>query len=258
MPSSVVRYITVIVPVHPNDLVRRDNQWYTRVLYNAYLPFYYSYILDTHVFPCYNNSYSEIFRLFKESNVDISISKRMNNHKSVSGAAVLSKSGTGPFITHITPGKIVDMGIKDANNMGAAMAPAALDTLITHFRDTGRKPSYYDLIITGDLGYIGKEILAELAETKGYNINANYNDCGVLIFDKQKQDKFVLIVDKILNITQTEDYLQNQEKQDAVKEYEKQIDIMVYKLYDLTYQEVKVIDPNFQMDEETYNKYKVD
>ena len=76
--------------------------------------------------------------------------------------------------------------------------------------------------------------------------------------DKQKQDKFVLIVDKILNITQTEDYLQNQEKQDAVKEYEKQIDIMVYKLYDLTYQEVKVIDPNFQMDEETYNKYKVD
>ena len=80
------------------------------------------------------------------------------------------------------------MGIKDANNMGAAMAPAALDTLFTHFRDTGRKPSYYDLIITGDLGYIGKEILAELAETKGYNINANYNDCGVLIFDKESQD----------------------------------------------------------------------
>ena len=93
MPSSAVRYITVIVPVHPNDLIHRKNQWYTRVLYNAYLPFYYSYILDTHVFPCYNNSYSEIFRLFKESNVDISISKRMNNHKSVSGAAVLSKWG---------------------------------------------------------------------------------------------------------------------------------------------------------------------
>ena len=105
-----------------------------------------------------------------------------------SGAAILSTNGTGPKITYITPGKIVDMGIKDANNMGAAMAPAALDTLITHFRDTGRKPSYYDLIITGDLGYIGKEILAELAETKGYNINANYDDCGVLIFDKQKQD----------------------------------------------------------------------
>ncbi len=88
----------------------------------------------------------------------------------------------------VTPGKIVDMGIKDANNMGAAMAPAALDTLITHFKDTGRKPSYYDLIVTGDLGHIGKDIVVELAETKGYNIKSNYNDCGVLIFDKQKQD----------------------------------------------------------------------
>lgn len=68
------------------------------------------------------------------------------------------------------------------------MAPAALDTLITHFKDTGRKPSYYDAIITGDLGYIGKDILIEMAETKGYNIRNNYNDCGVLIFDKEKQD----------------------------------------------------------------------
>jgi len=105
-----------------------------------------------------------------------------------SGSAILTSSSTGPYITCMTPGKIVDMGIKDANNMGAAMAPAALDTLITHFRDTGRKPSYYDAIITGDLGHIGKEILIELAETKGYNIRNNYNDCGVLIFDKEKQD----------------------------------------------------------------------
>ena len=105
-----------------------------------------------------------------------------------SGAAIVSASGKGPFITHITPGKIVDMGIKDANNMGAAMAPAALDTLITHLKDTGRKPSYYDAIITGDLGHVGKEIVTEMASSKGYNIKANYNDCGVLIFDKQKQD----------------------------------------------------------------------
>ncbi len=104
------------------------------------------------------------------------------------GATVLSSSGNGPFITHITTGKIVDMGIKDANNMGAAMAPAALSTLVTHLQDTGRKPSYYDAIITGDLGHIGKEILTELALTKGYNIKANYNDCGVLIFDKNTQD----------------------------------------------------------------------
>ena len=105
-----------------------------------------------------------------------------------SGAAIVSKNGTGPFITSITTGKIVDMGIKDANNMGAAMAPAALDTLLTHFKDTGRNPSYYDGIFSGDLGYVGKDILGDLALKNGYNINSIYNDCGVLIFDKEKQD----------------------------------------------------------------------
>ena len=105
-----------------------------------------------------------------------------------SGAAILTKEGTGPFITTFTPGKIVDMGIKDANNMGAAMAGAAEDTLITHFKDTGRNPNYYDVILTGDLGHIGKDILIDLASSKGYNIQANYNDCGVLMFDKEKQD----------------------------------------------------------------------
>ena len=104
------------------------------------------------------------------------------------GATILSKDGNGPYISCVTPGKIVDMGIKDANNMGAAMAPAAFDTLITHFEDTGRSPNYYDAIITGDLGYIGRDILKDLCKTKGYNINNNYDDCGVLIFDKQKQD----------------------------------------------------------------------
>lgn len=104
------------------------------------------------------------------------------------GSVVLSNEGSGPYITSITTGKIVDMGIKDANSMGAAMAPAALDTLIAHFKETGRSPSYYDGIFTGDLGHIGKEILTELAMTKGYNIKNNYNDCGVLIFDKEEQD----------------------------------------------------------------------
>ncbi len=104
------------------------------------------------------------------------------------GATILSKNGNGPFITSITPGKIVDMGIKDANNMGAAMATAALDTLVTHLNDTNRNPSYYDAIFTGDLGYIGKDILTELASSKGFNIKSNYNDCGVLIFDKENQD----------------------------------------------------------------------
>ena len=93
-----------------------------------------------------------------------------------------------PYITCITSGKIVDMGIKDANNMGAAMAPAAFDTLITHFEDTGRSPSYYDAILTGDLGNIGKDIVVELCKDHGYNIKSVYNDCGSLIFDSKKQD----------------------------------------------------------------------
>ena len=105
-----------------------------------------------------------------------------------SGSAILSKDGTGPYITHITPGKIIDMGIKDGNNMGAAMAPSFADTLITHFSDTGRTPNYYDAIISGDLGYIGKDIAIDLLKANGYNIKTNYNDCGVLIFDKENQD----------------------------------------------------------------------
>ena len=105
-----------------------------------------------------------------------------------SGATILSKDGTGPFITNITLGKIVDMGIKDANNMGAAMAPAFADTLLTHFADTGRNPSYYDAIISGDLGKIGKEIAIDIAMSKGYNIKSNYNDCGLMIFDTKAQD----------------------------------------------------------------------
>lgn len=104
------------------------------------------------------------------------------------GAAILSQKGLGPYITHITPGLITDMGIRDANNMGAAMAPAALSTLLAHFEDTGRTPEYYDAIITGDLGHIGKSILIDLAKSKGLDISGNYNDCGVLMFDKNTQD----------------------------------------------------------------------
>ena len=104
------------------------------------------------------------------------------------GSAILSKNGNGPYITHITPGKIIDFGIKDGNNMGAAMAPSFADTLMTHLLDTGRNPSYYDAIISGDLGYIGKNIAIDILKSNGYNIKSNYNDCGVLIFDKESQD----------------------------------------------------------------------
>ncbi|HOM01641.1 MAG TPA: stage V sporulation protein AD [Acetivibrio sp.] len=105
-----------------------------------------------------------------------------------SGGVLLSGKGPGPYITHITTGKIVDMGIKDANNMGAAMAPAAVDTIVTHFKDTGFTPESYDLILTGDLGAIGKEICIELVKEQGFNIANIYNDCGVMIFDREKQD----------------------------------------------------------------------
>lgn len=105
-----------------------------------------------------------------------------------SGAALLKSNGTGPRITHATVGKIIDMGIKDANNMGAAMAPAAVDTLYQHFVDTGREPSYYDLILTGDLGFIGKQITLDLMMSRGYDLKKNYNDCGCLIFDRETQD----------------------------------------------------------------------
>ena len=105
-----------------------------------------------------------------------------------SGAAVLSNSGSGPRITHVTTGKIVEMGIKDANNMGAAMAPAAVDTISAHFSDTGRNADYYDLIVTGDLGEVGMEIASEMLEELGTSITDKYNDCGVMIFDSDKQD----------------------------------------------------------------------
>lgn len=104
------------------------------------------------------------------------------------GAVVLTKNGFGPYITCITTGKIIDQGITDSNNMGAAMAPAAVSTLSSHFKDTGRTPDYYDLIITGDLGYVGHEIVNRLMKQEGYNIEKNYTDCGIEIFDREKQD----------------------------------------------------------------------
>ncbi|MGI5970467.1 MAG: stage V sporulation protein AD [Oscillospiraceae bacterium] len=105
-----------------------------------------------------------------------------------SGACVLSWEGQGPYITMATVGKIVDWGIKDAANMGAAMAPAAYDTLSTFFSDTGTVPADYDLILTGDLGKIGHEIVKDFFTKDGVDISGNYTDCGLLIYDLDKQD----------------------------------------------------------------------
>ena len=104
------------------------------------------------------------------------------------GATIISSVGEGPYITYVTTGKVIDFGIKDAANMGAAMAPAAVDTIRAHFPDTGFKPEDYDLIITGDLGIIGHEIAMELLQKEGYNMSKVFKDCGVEVFDNERQD----------------------------------------------------------------------
>ena len=93
-----------------------------------------------------------------------------------------------PEITAATIGKICDNGVTDANNMGAAMAPAAADTLKTYFDDTGKSPSDFDMIFTGDLGKVGSNLFAELMGHTGYDIRSNHKDCGLMIYDIERQD----------------------------------------------------------------------
>ncbi len=104
------------------------------------------------------------------------------------GCCIVSGVGRGPCITHVTTGKIVDPGVKDVNNMGAAMAPAAADTLRALFRETGSRPDDYDLIVTGDLGKLGSALLRELMARGGVQLGKNYNDCGLLLYDLEGQD----------------------------------------------------------------------
>ena len=105
-----------------------------------------------------------------------------------SGAALVCSSGKGPGIESCTIGTITDLGIKDANNMGAAMAPAAFQTIRAHFDDMKRGPEAFDLIVTGDLGQLGKEMLLELARRDGVSLGGKLADCGTLVFDNTKQD----------------------------------------------------------------------
>jgi len=99
------------------------------------------------------------------------------------GAFVLAEGGHGPLITHVTVGKVVDMGQKDPNDMGSAMAPAAAETIWQHLQDTGRRATDYDLIVTGDLGRVGKPITEVLLKKAGYDLSPVYNDCGIMIYD---------------------------------------------------------------------------
>lgn len=105
-----------------------------------------------------------------------------------SGAALVSSTGKGPKINACTVGTVTDLGIKDANNMGAAMAPAALSTITAHFQDLGVSADDFDLIVTGDLGQLGKETLLTLAQRQGLNLGGKLTDCGTLVFDLLKQD----------------------------------------------------------------------
>ena len=105
-----------------------------------------------------------------------------------SGALVLEADSKGPYINSVTFGEIEDYGITDANNMGAAMAPAAASTLLHFFADTNTLPEDYDVIFTGDLGYVGTQCLYELCEKKGVDLRCKHSDCGTIIFDRGKQD----------------------------------------------------------------------
>lgn len=105
-----------------------------------------------------------------------------------SGALVLGRGEGKPYINSVTFGEIEDYGIKDINNMGAAMAPAAASTIKKFFSDTGTSPEDYDVIYTGDLGYVGTNLLYELLEREGIDIRCRHSDCGLIIFDREKQD----------------------------------------------------------------------
>jgi len=105
-----------------------------------------------------------------------------------SGCVILGDEGDGPKVTVVTCGKIVDKGICDVNNMGAAMAPAAYDTLSAHFQATGTGPEDYDLVLTGDLGVLGHQIVTDFFAQDGVDMTKNYQDCGMLLYDIEKQD----------------------------------------------------------------------
>lgn len=103
------------------------------------------------------------------------------------GATLLSRVGNGPKITCATLGKVVDWGTNDINNMGASMAPAAMSSLVALFNDTGTEPDDFDLILTGDLGKLGSDILRKLMREAGYPLGQNYIDCGNMVFDVEQK-----------------------------------------------------------------------
>jgi len=107
------------------------------------------------------------------------------------GAVIIGKKQNAPYVRAVTAGTVEDYGIKDANNMGAAMAPAASATICRFFKDTGTMPRDYDLILTGDLGKVGSALLYELTQREGYSIKEKHRDCGLLVYDPEKQPEVI-------------------------------------------------------------------
>lgn len=105
-----------------------------------------------------------------------------------SGALAVAPSDKPPYVRACTVGRIVDLGVTDANNMGAAMAPAAFSTISEFFEDTSLKPQDFDFIVTGDLGKVGSRILCELFEKENMDIRRNHKDCGLMLYDFEEQD----------------------------------------------------------------------
>lgn len=104
------------------------------------------------------------------------------------GAVALAQGGGKVRICSGCIGIVNDLGVKDANNMGAAMAPAASSTIVRYMNDFGKRPSDFDMIFTGDLGFVGSDLLYELIKKEGYDIKENHADCGTMIFEREKQD----------------------------------------------------------------------
>ena len=105
-----------------------------------------------------------------------------------SGACVVAGKDRPPYLRAATVGTVEDLGITDINNMGAAMAPAAAKTLCQFFNDTGAKPEDFDLILTGDLGFVGSRLFERLMQAQGCPIAGRHNDCGLMIYDRLRQD----------------------------------------------------------------------
>ena len=133
-------------------------------------------IHNANCFVCSHNATAE--RQFRYP-LEYGVQRKETMTTTATGAVsvILDNNPSNVKVESITIGRVVDLNQSDPNDMGRAMAPAAFDTLVTHFQDTNKDPSYYDVIVSGDLGYIGKEIAIDIVKSKGYDIKANYDDC---------------------------------------------------------------------------------